>query len=269
MNKIKTILRVVVIIWRQFYQDNCFNRAAGLAYTTLLSLVPLLSVGFSILFAFPVYHDLAQKIQDLIFTYIVADSAQVVQQYFLNFIAQTPKLSIFGMAGLLITAVWLVFSMEQTFNNIWRVNRNRHSITAFLLYWAIISLIPIVIASLFSISSSLAGLEKFIGIPFQPIEALVTIILPYIATFMAFALLYLSLPNCKVPIGNAVIAAIIATILFELARHAFALYIDNIAGYTLIYGALAAIPIFLVWLYISWVIILLGVVINHVLTKSV
>lgn len=268
MNKIKAILRIITISWQKFYQDDCFNRAAGLAYTTLLSLVPLLTVSFSVLSAFPIYRDMTQKIQNLIFSYIITDSAQIVQQHFLNFIAQTIKLSAIGIIGLLITAILLVFSMEQAFNKIWHVERNRHGITAFLLYWAVITLIPIVVASLFNICLYLTGMTGNDNILLHIIENLITTILPYLTTFIAFALLYLALPNCKVPINSAVVAAIITTILLELARHFFTLYINNFTGYALIYGAFAAIPIFLVWLYISWVVILFGVAVSYVLTKN-
>ena len=268
MNKIKAILQIITIIWRKFCQDDCFNRAAGLAYTTLLSIVPLLAVGFSILSAFPVYHDITQKIQNLIFAYIITDAAQIVQQYFLNFIAQTLKLSTIGIIGLIITAILLVSSMERAFNSIWRIERSRHGVVAFLLYWAVITLIPVMVASLLSVYSYLTGLTETNNALLHVMENLITIILPYLTTFIAFALLYLALPNCKVPISSAAIAAIIATILFELARHSFTLYINNFAGYELIYGAFAAIPIFLVWLYVSWVIILFGVVVSYVLARN-
>lgn len=258
MSKLRATLRVIVTTWQQFYQDTCLNHAAGLAYTTLLSLVPLLAVGFSILSAFPVYHNVSQKIQSLIFTHIVAGSAQTMQKYFLNFIAQAPKLSIVGMVGLLFTAVLLVFSMEQTFNKIWRVKRNRHGAVAFLLYWAMITLIPILVATLFGIVNYFNALIKTNSIQ---------IYMPYLSTFTALFFLYLALPNCKVPIISAAVAAIVTTILFELAHHGFVLYVNNFADYALIYGALATIPIFLIWLYISWVIVLFGVVLSYVLTK--
>lgn len=265
MDKIKAILQITTASWRKFCQDDCFNRAAGLAYTTLLSLVPLLTVGFSALSAFPIYSDITHKIQNLIFSYITTDSAQIVQQHFLNFIAQTIKLSAIGIIGLLITAMLLIFSMEYAFNKIWRIERNRHGITAFLLYWAAITLIPIVAASLFSVYIYLTGNNNAL---LHIMENLITVILPYLTTFIAFTLLYLTMPNCKVPINSAAIAAIIATTLFELARHSFTLYIDNFTDYTLIYGAFAAIPIFLIWLYVSWVVILFGVVVSYILTKN-
>lgn len=268
MNKIKAILQTITTIGRKFCQDDCFNRAAGLAYTTLLSLVPLLTVSFSVLASFPIYRDITLKIQDLIFAHIITDSAQIVQQHFLNFIAQTLNLSTIGIIGLLITAILLIFSMERAFNNIWHIERHRHGITAFLSYWAVITIIPIVVALLFIICSYLARMIGVSNLPFQAVGNLINIILPYLATFIAFALLYWSLPNCKVPIGSAAIAAIIATTLFELTRHYFTLYVNNFAGYALIYGAFAAIPIFLVWLYVSWVIILFGVVVSNVLARN-
>lgn len=240
----------------QFYQDDCLNRAASLAYTTLLSLVPLLTVSFSVLTAFPVFKGLAKNLKDFIFQHFVATSAQTAQQYLDLFIEKTSSLTAFGMLFLLIMAVLLVFSMEQAFNLIWRVKKRREDISAFFTYWGVITLVPILISIGIAITSYLLSL---------PVLSASGI--PYLMTYIAFAVLYLALPNCKVPLRSALIAALPATILFELSKKAFTFYIVHLTSLEIIYGALATIPIFLIWLYISWLVILFGGVISYVVTK--
>jgi membrane protein len=164
LNKINKLAKAVHLARHEFNEVGCFNRAASLSYATLLSLVPLLTVSFTVLSAFPVFKNLSQYLQNLIFQNFIAASAETVQQYFQTFIAQTEKLSAFGMIFLLATAVLLVFSMEQAFNTIWHVKRNRKGVTAFLLYWAVITLIPILIATVILAANYLTALPLFAGV---------------------------------------------------------------------------------------------------------
>ena len=250
MNKLQALFRVIMIICKKFYHDNCFMRAGSLAYVTLLSLVPIFTLAFSMFAAFPIFKGLDQKIENLIFNNFVADSAWAIQSYLHGFIVQTTHLSVIGLVFLLITAV------EQTFNAIWNVRRNRHGVMAFLMYWAVITLIPIVIATILWLVGHFALLPLFSHLYW---------LAPYLATFIAFGVLYHALPNCRVPPRATFFAALISTILFELTREAFSIYITNYTTYAVIYGALASIPIFLLWLYVSWVVVLFGAVVSNVL----
>jgi len=264
-NKINELVGITKKILQKFYFENYLSRAAALAYTTLFSLVPLLAVSFAVFAAFPIFKDVSQKVQELVFENFVATSAQTIHDYFLAFINQTAHLSIIGMIFLLVTAVLLVFSMESVFNEIWGVKQRRQGVAAFLLYWAIITLIPIVIAI---VVISVSHIMSFSLLEISLIKGTMSTVLPYGVTFLAFFLLYYSLPNCKVPVLSAVISGIIATILFELARYGFTIYTTTFANYKLIYGALAIIPMFLVWLYIVWVVILFGAVVGQVASSK-
>ena len=253
----------------RFFQEGITTHAAGLAYVTLLSLVPLLTVVLSILSAFPIFEGMQEKIQHLLFSNLVASSAQTVQQHLQIFIAQTSKLSPASMAFLFITAVLMIFSMEQAFNHIWRIRKRRNIIQAFLMYWAVLTLIPILIGLGYAISNYLMGFAIVSGAAALPgIKAIANSIAPYLFTFLALTFLYLTVPNCKVKFVHAALGAIIAAILFELAKYGFTFYLTNFPTYRLLYGALATIPIFLVWLYLSWLIILFGAVISHTVGKS-
>lgn len=260
-NKINGLGKLIKTVGQKFYMEGYFGRAASLAYTTLFSLVPLLAVSFAIFAAFPVFNDISAKIQQLIFDNFVATSAQTIHDYIFSFISQTAHLSVIGMIFLLVTAVLLVFSMESTFNAIWKVQERRHGGAAFLLYWGIITLIPIFVAMIAMILSSVM---EFPLLEVPVVKIIMLIVLPYVATFIAFFLLYFALPNCKVPLGSAALGGLVATILFGFAKYGFAIYVTTFANYKLIYGALAIVPIFLMWLYIVWLIILFGAVIGQV-----
>jgi membrane protein len=262
---INLLRRTAKQVWREFNQAGCFSQAASLSFVTLFALVPLLTVSFSVLGAFPVFKSLSIRLQQIMFEDFFAVPAESVRDYLQSFVGQTAQLSEIGMIFLMVTAVLLVFSMELTFNAIWHVKRNRKGTIAFLLYWAVITLIPILIATVVWLAGYLIQQLNLISPHLFFIESSITFGAPYFAIFFAFMLLYVTLPNCKVRMRDAAIAALIATILFELARKGFAIYILNFAVYKIIYGGLAAVPIFLIWLYVSWVLILFGVVINYVL----
>lgn len=265
-SQVEEFVRQVVT---QFCIDNCPLRAAALAFTSLLSIVPLLTVSFTVMTAFPIFRQLGLQFQNFIFENFVAASAQVVQANVQKFVGQAMNLSATGMVFLVVTAVLMVFNMEQAFNTIWRVRRSRSGITAFMLYWGLLTLIPIFLGVGFAISSYvfslplIEGTTQTLGLkkPFLTLS-------PYLLTFVAFTVLYITLPNCKVSVRHAMIGGFVATLLFELAKYAFGLYVLHFPTYELLYGTLAAIPIFLLWVYLSWLIILFGAIVAHVAGES-
>lgn len=268
MPSIKNFQISLQFIFQELIASGCLNRAAGLAFVTLLSLVPLLTVSFSILYAFPIFKILTLKLLNLVLENFIAISATTIQGYLQTFINQTARLSEIGMIVLVVTAVLLVFSMEQAFNAIWHVRRNRKGITAFFLYWGVITIVPILVVGVIWQVNYFIALPWLANLHVTSFDKMVSFCMPYIITWLAFSLLYYTLPNCKVPPRSAMLAALVAVILFELSRKCFALYIAYFASYQEIYGALALIPIFLVWLYISWVVILFGVVVCYAITQK-
>lgn len=267
INYLKQGWQLVLTIINRFFTDGCPGRAAALSYTTLLSLVPLMAVTFAVLSAFPVFHGLGDKIQTFIFANFVADSAQVVQKHLQGFVQQTSRLSAPGLLFLLGTAVLLMFTMEQAFNAVWHVAKRRRLVSAFLLYWGVLTLTPILLGVAFAMSSYLDYLPLFSGsTEIAGLKQAVLNYLPYLLTFVAFTIFYGAIPNCFVPPKNAFIGAVVSTILFELAKFGFSFYVSSFPTYHLLYGALATIPIFLVWMYVSWMIILFGAIVSHELT---
>lgn len=262
--KFRHPVRAIKLIFTEFYQEGCWNRSAALAYTTLLTIVPLLTFSFLIITSVPFFKDLNIQVQAFLINNFVPTSAQAIEQYLEQLIHHAAKLSYFGFALLVFASALLVISMEKSFNDIWKIKKHRHSVYAFFLYTLVIILLSILIASGLIATSFFMSLHYW-GATF--IDKVLLIITPYFATFLAFAFLYSSLPNCKVPRKSAIIGAIVATLLFEFAKYGFAVYIAHFANYSLVYGAFAIIPTFLAWLYISWVVILFGVIVGHVIAE--
>ncbi len=267
---IKTLYRYTHTMVRQFVVDACFTRASALAYTTLLTIVPLMALSLSVLTIFPIFDDVTKKIQDFVFLNFVAGSADIIQQHLLSFAAAARQLSITGLIFLVLTAVMMVFNMETDFNAIWQVQRRRHGAAAFFIYLAVLIFFPIFVGLGMLISLDLGSLpwikktSEAIGL-----RPLLLHYLPYLLTWSAFALLYKTVPNCTVKIRHALVGSFVAMLLFESAKYGFTWYLANFPSYELLYGALAAIPIFLMWLYLTWLIILFGAIVAHTIAVGI
>ena len=248
----------------QFFVDGCTNRAAALTYTTLLALVPLMTTSFLLISMLPIAQDWGDKIQQIIFSNFVAGSAKTIQAYLQSFTQQASHLSKPSFIFLFVTAILLLVNIEKALNNIWKLKKTRKSFVAFFLYLAFITLTPLLLALGMGISTYIWTLPfishtaYYLGIA-KPILRL----LPFLLTFTAFSLLYWIVPNCKVSIKSALGGGFVAMLLFELAKYAFGLYIRYFHTYKLLYGALSAIPIFLVWVYVSWSITLMGAIVAY------
>lgn len=260
-------LPLICHVLQRFLADGCFSYASTLTFTTLLAVVPLMLVSISVLAAFPVFAQWGSSIQDFIFTNFVPTSGDAIQSYLLSFVKQAGQLSIVGLALLLLSAVLVLFNVEQAFNVIWRVHRQRKGIIAFLMYWAIITLSPLLMGLSFALTSYV------ISLPFIAVTAaklglikLLLSVLPFILAVIAFTILYVAIPNCRVPARYAFLSGIIAGLLFEVAKYGFAFYLKSFNTYQVIYGALAAVPVFLLWIYLSWLIILFGAELCHSMT---
>lgn len=252
-----------------FYKDNCLVRAAALAYTALLSIVPLATVSFVVIKAFPVFQGFTDQVENYIFSNFIATSAKTIQQYIHQFSEQAMQLSSTGLIFLLVTAVLMIFNMEASFNAIWRARSHRRGIPAFLMYWAVITLLPVLIGMGFAISSFFVSLPLVVYITKTlGVNSWLLILTPYFLTFVAFTLLYLTIPNTKVLLRHAAAGGAVAAILFELSKWLFTLYLAHFKTYQLLYGALATIPLFLIWMYLSWLVVLFGAEVSYVLSRD-
>ncbi|NQZ31015.1 MAG: YihY family inner membrane protein [Oceanospirillaceae bacterium] len=250
----------------QFRANGGIVNASALTYTTLFAVVPLMTVTYSVLALVPTFQGVGDSVQGWIFSNFVPATGEVVQSYLKDFTAQASKLTAVGVIFLFVTSVMMMKSIEAAFNRIWRVKYSRKGMSSFLLYWAILSLGPILIGLGLLISSYIASLS-FVSEATAIIgRSNLLLLLPVTFSIAAFSLLYSAVPNCRVPFKNALIGAVVVAILFEIAKRAFAMFAVQFPSYKLIYGAFAAVPLFLVWIFITWIIILLGAELTRLLT---
>jgi membrane protein len=246
--------RLALHVWEHFKADRCFEEAASLGYTSLLSMVPLLAVAFGIFAVFPVFNEWSEKVQAFIFDNFLPDAGQQIVPYINTFLSSVSSLTLPGTLTLILTALLLLVRIETAFNRVWRVDRNRTLINRVLMYWAILTLGPLLLAAAIALSAqNIFGEGGFIaGLP-DWVHRLAMFGL----FWLVFALLFLLVPNRSVRIKHAAVGALLSALLFEIAKSAFVAYVSN-ANYKVIYGALATVPIFLLWLYLVWVVVLLG-----------
>lgn len=252
--------RFARFVIQHFIQDDCTYIASALAFTSLLAVVPLMSVGLAVFSSFPVFKGLAEPVQNFIFDNFVPATGKIVQAYLQQFTSQVSKLSIWGVVFLICTALLVMFTIERAMNKIWRVNSSRHGVSAFLLYWAIISLAPVLLGLSLAASSYLFSMPLLAdhGAPYTILQYS-----PFFLSLIGFTFLYVVVPNCPVKIRHAFWGGLFAAILFESAKHAFAYYLIRYNTYELLYGAFATVPIFFIWVYWVWIITLLGAEISY------
>ncbi len=259
MTKAQT-LAFIKYVFKQFIQNDGRQVAAALTYTTLFAVVPLTVVLFTVIRSIPALSGIDVELQEFIFSHFIPSSGTEVMGYLNEFAAKTSELTAIGIGILLITAILLLRTIEHGINQIWGIKETRKGVTSFLMYWAIISLGPLLLATGFVISSWLLS-SSILSETLQwlSFDGKIFALIPWLLNWLAFTLLYIVVPNCYVPWRAGVIGAFIASILFELAKYTFTWFVANLSGYQLIYGAFAAIPLFLLWVHISWLITLLGV----------
>ncbi|MEJ2059792.1 MAG: YihY family inner membrane protein [Gammaproteobacteria bacterium] len=256
----KRLLQFVTAVVRRFNDDGCLRMSAALSYTALLSLVPLVTVVLLFLSTRPEFESIGNRIIDLALEHLMPTSGQVIHDYLLGFTSKASKLTLPGIFGLLVTALMTLFTIDMALNTIWRSTRHRNVLTGFLVYWAILTLGPFLIGGGFVITSYLTTLSHGYFSSYSPgwLNTMLIRILPGLLETAAFTMLYLAVPRARVQFKHALVGGVLAAVLFELAKKGFVLYVTHFPGYEAIYGAFSAIPIFLLWVYISWAIILLG-----------
>jgi len=251
-----------------FVEDNCTRTAAALSYTTLLSLVPLLAVVFSILAFFPVFAPLIDDIQGYIFSNFVPSSNEQLQLHFQQFIATAASSGGIGVMFLMLTSLMLMNTINVALNDIWHVKPKRNLFSALLIYGVVLLLSSILFAASILLTSYVVSLPLIAegGEAVAGVKNVLLMVAPIAVTVVALLLFYVVVPNCKVSWRVGMISAVLAALLFELAKKGFAWYVLAFPSYTVIYGALAVIPVFLVWIYVSWLVLLLGAEFSRCLT---
>ncbi len=238
--------------------DNITISAGHLAYVTLLSLVPFIMVFFTILSAFPAFATVRSKLEQFIFSNFVPTASDVVHEYMSDFVGNASQMGAVGILSLLFVAILLISNVDKTLNRIWRTQSERPIIYTFAIYWMVITLGPLLMGASVVMTSYLVGLAEFAEEYTPGLGTFLLELVPSFAALAAFIILYMLVPNRRVPLKHALGGAVLATILFELSKKGFAFYVTSFPSYQVIYGALAALPLLFLWIYLSWIVVLLG-----------
>lgn len=248
---------------KRFIEDRLNANAAALTFVSLFAFVPLLTVTLSIASALPAAGDIEAKLSDFLLQFLLPESSTQVVQYLSTFIDQARSLTVFGVGILLVTAVLMLRNIEKALNDIWRNRANRRPLQSFLLYWAVLSLGPAAIglglgvrAYLFAATNDWGGIES-VGL-----GSILVGLLPFSISTIGLTALYAVVPNCQVPFRHALIGGVFAAGTFTVARMVFTAVMAE-SSYALVYGAFAAVPLFLLWIYVTWIIVLAGAVLAH------
>ena len=255
-------------ILRHFYLSNAMQVASSLAFTSLLSLVPRLTVMFGLFGEISVLQNFSTLIQNFIFANFVPEFGQTIEQYIYIFSMKASQLTISGSVFLVLIAMMLLATIDNSFNRIWKIKKKRNPIKRILIYFSLLIMGPLLIGIGLALTSYLLSIPVIADVDTTfNVKTHLLGWLPFLMTSIAFILLYILVPNCYVYKKYAVSAGVICAILFELAKYGFGIYVKEMSGYENIYGALAILPLFLVWIYISWVIILFGAHITFCLSS--
>ena len=264
----KTWFQFVLFVIRRFEADRCREQAGSLTYTTLFAVVPMLTVFLVIISSIKALEPARQQLQQLIYSNFLPKTTIAFDKAFNAFTDKSSNLTIIGILFLFVTTVMMLTSIETVFNRIWRVRETRGGIVGFMRYWTIISLGPILLGSAFVISSAVASLtvlsDNFVG--YEVNGKFIFWCISFALTVLGFFILNWTIPNRRVPIKAALIAGVFSAIVFELLKNLFGYIMSNFTSYEIVYGAFAAVPIFQLWIFLSWNIVLLGVEISYALT---
>ncbi len=258
----KELKTFILFVIARFRRDRCTQIAASLTYTTLLSLVPFITIALTLFSAFPVFGSFSAQIKSFLLSYLMpATAGSVITHYTEQFAESAGRLGAAGVIFLAVTAMMMMLTMDRAFDTIWQVHRPRPIVRRLVVYWALLTLAPVLVGASLSLTSWLIGLSMGYAkhVPVFGVGILKG--LPVLLTTMAFAMLFKLMPNRYVPVMHALIGGAVASVLFETMNRVFGLYISHFSTYKLVYGAFSSVPIFLVWIYLSWITILFGAVV--------
>ncbi len=254
-----TLKRLAHFAAKRSGEDRIAQVAGSLTFTTMLAIVPLATVAFALFTAFPLFSTFQASLQTFLAQHLMPDQINnQIFRYLNQFASKAKGLTTAGMIVLFVTSVMTMMTVESAFNLIWRVPKPRPFAQRVLVYWAIITLGPLLIGVSLSITSHLFTRPTGLASELSPLIewALSGAALPF--TAFVFTMLYVYLPNCSVQWRDALVGGLAASVAFEIAKRGFGYYVRHIPTYTAVYGAFATVPMFLLWVYLSWFITLAG-----------
>jgi membrane protein len=255
-------LPTLTTLRERFREDRLGLSASSLTFTTTIALVPFFTVALAIFTAFPMFGKLQSGLQSWLVQSLVPEAiSRQVLGYLTQFAGKASRLGGLGFAALVISAIALVLTIDRTLNNIWRVRRPRPFGQRILIYWAVITLGPVLLAASLAVTSYLSSASRGLVAGLPNVVTFLLTAVEFVALAAAYTALYRYVPNTPVKRAHAMAGGLFAATGIEIAKRGLAWYIGTVPTYSMVYGAFATVPILLVWIYISWVIVLLGAVI--------
>ena len=252
---------------RRLDEERLPQVAGSLTFTTVLALVPILTIALAIFTTFPLFNSSRASLESYFVQNLMPQEiANTILGYLTQFSSKATSLSAVGAVALIVTAVMMMLMIDRVFNQIWRVKTTRPITQRILVYWAIVTLGPLLIGASITLTSYVFTETNGVfrnSIPFS--DGVLYSTISILLTTVAFTLLYIVVPNRLVEWRDALCGGLLAAIAFEVVKRLFAVFVVQVPTYTVVYGAVAAFPIFLVWIYLGWLITLGGAVVTAAL----
>ena len=246
---------------RRLSEEQVHQVAGSLTFTTVLAVVPVMTIAFAIFTTFPLFNTFRDALEAYFVQSLMPRGVtNTILDNLSLFAAKANRLSAVGAVTLVLTAIMMFAIVDRSLNRIWRVKTPRSFTQSLIVYWAIMTLGPLLIGASLSLTTIVSPVASTLAqqLPWMGTVAAISVSLMLMTMF--FGLLYLIVPNRLVDWRDALIGGLVAAIAFEMTNRGFAFFITKFPSYRVIYGALAAVPIFLVWVYLFWLITLLGAV---------
>ena len=252
------ILGFLRFVLKRWTEDRCPQIAGSLTFTTLLALVPVFAIAVALLSRLPFFDDVMVQIKVFLLLNLAPEIAgKIITVYMEEFRHNAGRLTTIGVVALVITAVALMFTVDRSLNAIWRVRNARPFWISVASYLVLLTIGPALIAVSVSITTYLLALSSSVDVPREAHSVLLQAV-PASVSAIAFFLLYRLVPNRQVSWKHAAAGGVLAAIAFEFAKEGFAFYMAHAPAYSVVYGTFAAVPFFLLWIYLSWLVVLFG-----------
>ena len=244
----------------RFREERGLVIAASLSYTSLLALVPLVAISLSILSAFPAFEDVQGRLLEQALGYVAPHAGADVQTYLDKFVSNTSNLTALGIVWLAVTAIMLLSTIESGFNAIWRVDSPRPLMMRLVAYWTTLTLGPLLLGAGLSLSTVIFAAGNFSALGLESGIAIngVVRVIPLIFAAVGLTVFYLALPHRRIEWRHALLGGLVAALLFEGLKALFGLYLGRVGTFQSVYGSLSALPVFLIWMYLGWAVVLFG-----------
>ena len=260
--RLSEIRNLIYFAARRIAESQLAQVAGSLTFTTVLALVPMLTIALAIFTVFPLFTTFRSALEAYFIQSLMPKAISTnILGYLNQFASKASRLSAYGAVALMITSVAMLATIDKVFNQIWRIKQKRPLFKRMLVYWALITLAPLLLGVSLTITSYVFAATSDVvgGIPgSKTLYTLTSISL----IALAFSLLYIAVPNRPIEWRDAAWGGLAAGILFEIAKRIFASFVIHLPSYTVVYGAVALFPIFLLWIYTSWLITLFGAVVT-------